>query len=323
MIGIRHISSYLPERVLKNADLESRFEFKPGFLDRKVGVFERRIAGSEESTSDLCVKAGECLFAETDLEPGAVEMAIVCTQNGDYRLPHTSAIVQHRLGLPTRVAAFDINLGCSGYIYSLATIEAWMRAHGTRHSLLFTCDPYSKIIHPEDRSTLPIFGDAATVSWISAASDNALRGAVFGTDGAHFEALIVRQSGTRVGQEPSGHYGFLEMDGRVLYEYMLRRIPETVHECLEGSELAPSDVDYYLFHPGSRHLLEGIRKALEIPSEKMVCNYEYLGNTVSSTVPLALAEVMAREPMAGKRVLLCGYGVGLSWAACVLQFGAA
>ena len=110
------------------------------------------------------------------------------------------------------------------------------------------------------------------------------------------------------------------MDGRILYEYMLRVIPEAVRECLRKNDLQESDINYFIFHPGSRHLLEGIRKNLGIAEERMVCNLKFLGNTVSSTVPLALVEVMEKQDLAGKRLLLCGFGVGLSWGATVLTY---
>lgn len=320
MIGINYISFYLPETVLGNDTLDARFSFNPGFLDRKVGINERRQAREDESTSDLCVRAAEVLFSKTGLQPQEVDLIVLCTQNGDYKLPHTSAILQHRLGLSTRVAAFDVSLGCSGYVYSLAVIQAWMQTHRCRNSLLFTCDPYSKIVNSDDRGTAPIFGDAATVTWLGPESRNRLHECVFGTDGRHYEALIVRNSGTRIEAGSPAGCRFLEMDGRVLYEYMLRVIPQAVQECLERNQLTVPEVDYFIFHPGSRHLLEGIRKGLGIPEEKMVCNLRFLGNTVSSTVPLALAEVMEAQRLAGKRVLLCGFGVGLSWAASVLSF---
>jgi 3-oxoacyl-[acyl-carrier-protein] synthase-3 len=320
MIGINHISFYLPETVLGNDALEAKFTFNPGFLERKVGITERRMAHEKESTSDLCIRAAEGLFAKTDLPRNEIDLLLLCTQNGDYKLPHTSAVLQHRLGLPTSVAAFDMSLGCSGYVYSLAVIQAWMQTQRCRNSLLFTCDPYSKIINPEDRGTVPIFGDAATVTWISSASRNRLHECVFGTDGEHYQALIVRNSGTCRDPGILSGSSYLEMDGRILYEYMLRVIPQAVQECLVRNALEMSDIDYFIFHPGSRHLLEGIRKGLGIPVEKMICNLKLLGNTVSSTVPLALADVMQREPLAGKRVLLCGFGVGLSWAAGVFTF---
>lgn len=321
VIGIKHISSYLPEGILGNDSLDARFTFNPGFLERKVGICERRIARKDESTSDLCVKAAEKLFVASGLRPQDVDLVVLCTQNGDYRLPHTTAVLQDRLGLPTRVAAFDVSLGCSGFIYSLAIIRGWMESQGSSNSLLFTCDPYSKIINPEDRGTAPIFGDAATVTWIGRESRNWLQKGVFGTDGAHHDALIVRNSGTRVEERKEGTPpGFLEMDGRILYEYMLRVIPAAVRECLQKNDLQESDIDYFIFHPGSRHLLEGIRKNLGIAEERMVCNLKHLGNTVSSTVPLALVEVMEKQDLAGKRLLLCGFGVGLSWGATVLTY---
>ena len=320
MVGIKHINSYLPETVLTNDVLEERFTFNPGFLERKIGIYERRIAGKEESTSDLCVKAAEKLFAQTSLQAQDVDLLVLCTQNPDYKLPHTTAILQDRLGITTHVAAFDINLGCSGYIYSLAAVQAWMQVHGSINSLLFTCDPYSKIIHFEDRATVPVFGDAATVTWVSMDSGNFLRKAVFGTDGAYHGALIVRNSGTRPDKDSGNLSSYLYMDGRLIYEYMMRKIPSVIRECIEKNQLQISKIDYFILHQASAHLINGLQRQLGISEKKMVKNLAYLGNTVSSTIPLALEQLMAERDLEGKHLLLCGFGVGLSWGATVLSF---
>ncbi len=317
MVGIRHISTHLPETILGNEQIHERFEFPEGFLEKKVGVMERRIAGAMESTSDLAVKAGERLFAETGLERKSIDLLVLCTQNPDYRLPHTSAILQDRLGLPKRVAAFDVNLGCSGFVYSLALMDGWMRSQECRNALLVTCDPYSKIMDPKDRATVPLFSDAATITHLTQDANNQLGKCVFGTDGSQAGALIVRNSGTKF--EP-GAKAALHMSGRTIYEYVLRNIPAVVTECLEKNNTDLEHVDYFILHQASAHMLEGLRNKLKIPEEKMVRNLAFVGNTVSSTIPMALEELMGRTDLKGKTVLLCGFGVGLSWAATVLRF---
>lgn len=317
MIGIKHISTYLPSTVLANEQIYDRFEFPKGFLETKIGVLERRIAGPDESTSDLAVAAGKKLFDETTLQPNAVDLLVLCTQNADYRLPHTSALLQERLGLQKSVAAFDINLGCSGFVYSLALIEGWMLSQQSRNALLVTCDPYSKIMDPKDRSTVPLFSDGAAVTWIGPGAGNRVGKSVFGTDGSQAGALIVRNSGTRV--EP-GAKSTLHMSGRTIYEYVLRNIPAVVHECCERNETRLEEIDYFILHQASAHMLEGLRTRLKIPEDKMVRNLALVGNTVSSTIPMALLEVMKREDLKGKTAMLCGFGVGLSWAATILRF---
>jgi len=320
-VGIKHISSYLPGTVMTNDNLEKQFSFAPGFLERKVGIIERRIAREDESTSDLCVKAAEALFAQTGLRTQDVDLLILCTQNPDYKLPHTTAILQDRLGLPTTVAAFDINLGCSGYIYSLAVIQALMQVHSSRNGLLFTCDPYSKVVNPRDRATAPLFGDAATVTWLSMNSDNHLGRPVFGTDGAHHDALIIRNSGTRLAKDAECNSSpCLYMDGRLIHEYMTRTIPSVIRKCLEINDLRLVDIAYFVLHQASAYLLNGLQKQLGVPQEKMVQNLAYLGNTVSSTIPLALEQLMTAQDLKGKHLLACGFGVGLSWGATVLSF---
>ncbi len=317
MIGIKHISSYLPEAVLGNEELERRFPFPAGFLERKVGILERRVAAADQSTSDLALEAGRLLLGRTGLDPRDIDLVIVCTQNPDYKLPHTAALVQNGLGIPTTAAAFDISLGCSGFVYCLGLIQGWMQVHDSKNTLLFTCDPYSKVMNPEDRSTVPIFSDAAAATWIGPDATNHFGKPVFGTDGARYQALIVRNSGTR--EEPKAS-PYLHMDGRVIYEYMMRTVPTVVRQCLEENGLSMEEIDYFILHQASAHLLNGLRSKIGIPEHKLIQNLARVGNTVSSTIPIVLEELMAREDLSGKTLLLCGFGVGLSWGATVLTF---
>ena len=186
MIGIKSIASYVPVAGVDNYAQGAKFEKDEEFILGKIGSAFLPRKDAEQETSDLCVEAANALFASNpELKRESIDALIVVTQNGDEEgLPHTAAIVQDKLGLPTNVAAFDISLGCSGYVYGIYAIKGFMEAAGLKNGLLITADPYSKIVDPEDRNTTMLFGDAATATWMGEDPAWALGKAKFGTDGS-------------------------------------------------------------------------------------------------------------------------------------------
>jgi 3-oxoacyl-[acyl-carrier-protein] synthase-3 len=322
------ISYYLPDDVRQNADLMNRFDFDEAFLDEKIGVRTRHIASSTQGTSDLCVEAARILEREAEgYDPQAVDTVLLCTQSGDFKLPHTSAILQSALKLPRQAACFDLNLGCSGFVYGLSVIKGLLSTGTSRNVLFFTCDPYSKVLDPEDRNTVLLFGDAAAVTWIRAEDlDGGFRIGAFdlGTNGEHFESLIVRSGGVRNPLSPESNDetwsgNTYAMDGRDVYQYMVRCVPASVKKCLEKNGKLFEEIDFFLFHQASGHMLNTIQKLLRIPDEKMVRAFSDVGNTVSSTIPIGLKKLEAEHDLEGKSVLLCGFGVGLSWGTVVVE----
>jgi 3-oxoacyl-[acyl-carrier-protein] synthase-3 len=233
---------------------------------------------------------------------------IVVTQNGDEEgLPHTAAIVQHKLGLSTRVAAFDVSLGCSGYVYGLYAIKGFMQAAGLKNGLLITADPYSKIVDPEDRNTTMLFGDAATATWMGEDAVWQLGEARFGTDGSGAEHLKVTN-------------GNFFMNGRQVFNFALVKVPAHLHELLDASGLQSSDIDAFCIHQGSAAIVDAVaRRFEEQHPEKFVKDMLETGNTVSSSVPLLLQKHMLDSSW--KRVAISGFGVGLSWGSAILYRG--
>ena len=226
MIGIKSIASYVPVAGVDNYAQGAKFEKDEEFILGKIGsaFLPRKDAGQE--TSDLCVEAANALFANNpDLKRESIDALIVVTQNGDEEgLPHTAAIVQDKLGLPTTVAAFDISLGCSGYVYGIYAIKGFMEAAGLKNGLLITADPYSKIVDPEDRNTTMLFGDAATATWMGEDPSWALGKAKFGTDGSGAPHLKVTD-------------GVFFMNGRQVFNFALLKVPAHLHELLDESGL--------------------------------------------------------------------------------------
>lgn len=315
MIGIRDVAGYLPEKEVRNADVADELGFKPGFLETKVGVQTRRISAPDESTSDMCARAFESLVARRP-EARDVGLVLLCSQNPDYKLPHTASVLQARLGLPKSVLAFDISLGCSGYVATLVTAKALMHELALERALVFTCDPYTKVLAPDDKSTVPLFSDAATVTLLERGAPLQIGKGTFGNDGSMFETLIIRGSGTA--RVPGASEEPLHMDGRNIYAMLKNEVPGNIRACVAANGYTLGDIDSFVFHQASAWLLRGLCADLGLPAERVPSNLESIGNTVSSSIPLLLADMFASGAPLPKVLLLSGFGVGLSWASVVL-----
>jgi 3-oxoacyl-[acyl-carrier-protein] synthase-3 len=317
MIGIRDVACYLPAAELTSAELAQRLDFKPNFLEVKVGIETRHIAAANESTSDMAVQAFERLQQRCPNEDfGSVGLVLLCTQNPDYKMPHTASIVQHRVGLPKTALSFDISLACSGYVTTLVTAKALMNELGVRKALVFTSEPYSKIIDPDDKTTVALFGDAASVSIVEEGAPLRICKSTFGNDGSKGQAAIVWGSGTA--KEPGEPERF-RLDGRGIYELLKTEAPISVRACAALNGITLDDVDLFLFHQASGWLLKGLCEDLQLPAEKVPINIKDVGNTVSSSIPLLLEEVLYGGKPLPSTVLMSGFGAGLAWGSLVLR----
>lgn len=316
--GIAAIASYKPSRFITNDELVARFGFEREFLEQKLGIERRYVCAEDEAVSDLAVAACERLFESQAAERSEIELLVVCTQNPDYKLPTTANLVQHRLGLSTRLAAFDFNQGCSGFVYGLDILRSLMLANGFRAALLVTAEAYSKVIDPNDRDTLPLFGDGAAAALIRPGARGRIERAVFGSDGGGANELIVKAGGSRHPLLACSGPDALRMNGRAIFNFMMRQVPKSIAECLALNRLASDDIDLFVFHQASRYMLDSLRNALKLPAERVPILLADGGNTVASTIPMALEQLGGVDELAGKRVLLAGFGVGLSWASSIL-----
>lgn len=319
-IGIDHISYALPVgRAETNDELVAVHGFDRDFISQKLGIDARLKLKEEETVSDLCTSAVNRLLEDTNLDIQKVECFGVVTQTPDYCLPHTSAIVHSQIGLPKNCAAFDIGLGCSGYVYGLALMRGLMLAEGLSCGILATTDAYSKIMSPKDKATAPLFGDAASATLLGSDGHARLGKMSFGTDGDKHQALIVRGSGSRRERsEP------LFMDGRAIFNFMMTEVPKSVLSCLEINKLSIDDIDFFVFHQASEYMLKTLASRMQIPLSKLVVDMRDIGNTTSSSIPIALQRsVLANKDKDEKKlkILLSGFGVGLSWATSVLYVG--
>jgi 3-oxoacyl-[acyl-carrier-protein] synthase-3 len=306
MIGIKAIGTYVAPGCVSNIERREEAGKDEAFIRDKIGFESLARREADQETSDLCVAAYQALQADPAFDGSAIDCLIVCTQNPDaHGLPHTSAVVHRKLGLGHDVAAFDISLGCSGYVYGLSVMTAFMAANGLRSGLLFTADPYSKIIDAQDWDTELLFGDGATVTWLSTDPVYRCRPAMFGTDGSLGHSISVAGPGAP-----------LRMLGSNVFKFSMTAVPAQIHRYLEREGLSQGDIDLFLFHQGSRFIVDNLARKLGLPPAKAPFEAGQTGNTVSSSLPLLLEQRLASPP---PRILLSGFGVGLSWATMVIE----
>ncbi len=305
MIGISKISCYIPETRESNYDLLEKFEVNENFIKEKLGVEFRARKNPTEKASDLCIKAYEILKQEYNFSADDIGCCVVVTQNPDYNIPHVSAIVHGYLGLAEDCACFDISLGCSGYVYALSIVKAFMQENNLSKGLLFTADPYSDIIDSEDKNTAMLFGDAATVTVLETNANLRPIAFDFGSKGIEHNGIIINK-------------GKLFMNGRAVFNFTASKIPVAVEKLLLKTKLEKADIKKWYFHQGSKHIIDTIVKRLFIDSNNVVFDMYQYGNTVSSSIPIILSKDL-NDLRIGEKVVLCGFGVGLSWASTVLE----
>lgn len=327
---VRDIAVAIPAHRVSSDTLAAWVQMDRAFITDKIGVESRAFLREEENLLDLAMVACQQLWERNPaLSSRQVELLMVVTQNPDFKLPHSSALLQKALALDNNTACFDVNLGCSGYVYALSIAKGFMAAEGIADGIVVTCDPYSKIMGPTDRDTLPLFGDAATATWLSRETGGELGRLDYGTDGGGANHLIVKAGGSAYPvsnlwkdaglQYPLADFR-LHMNGRAIFNFMMERVPVSVKNCLVKNDLQISDIDYFVFHQASKFLLEQLGKRMNLPPAKVPCNLREVGNTVSSSIPLLLSQMMDQRLLHQKNVLISGFGVGLSWATNIIRF---
>lgn len=306
MIGIKAIASYLPTQYVDNIARAKEFGEAEEFIRKKIGAIRLPVKQASQETSDLACRAATLLIeGNLDLQKAPVDAVVVVTQNPDGEgLPHTAAILQNKLGLPTTTAAFDVSLGCSGYVYGLFILKGFLESSGLSNGILVTADPYSKVIDPKDRNTSLLFGDAATATWLGKSPKWSLNGVAYGTDGSGAEYLKTENKK-------------LVMNGRQVFNFALGQAAPHIKQVLSKEGLSPEEIDIYLLHQGSAAIVDAIARHFPHLSNRFVKDLTETGNTVSSSIPLLLEKQLLNEDV--KRMVLCGFGVGLSWASAIIS----
>ena len=304
MLGIKEIGSYIPEGRIDNFPKKEKFELDEGFLENKLGVKQVSVKAQDEDCSDLCVGAYNNLINKIDINKEQIDVMILITQNPDMKIPHTSAILHNKLNMPKSCACFDVGLGCAGYVYGLSVIKSFMRDNDLKNGLLFTGDPYSKIIDYDDKNTSLLFGDAATVTFISENPLYELESFSFGTAGeGHGELCCPGDK--------------LYMNGRSVFNFVIQNVPGDIKKLLEKNNLTLADIDQYIFHQGSKYIIDMLTKRMSLnPDQVSMDIYDY-GNTVSSSIPIILQNEI--KDQSNNKILISGFGTGFSWASAILN----
>ena len=333
--GILGIEYHVPERIETNADLaRENTSWQMERFEAKCGISSRHIAAPDETASDLGYVAAKKLIERQIVLPEEVDFLLYCTQSPDYFLPSSACILQHRLGLRKEIGALDFNLGCSGFVYGLFMAKQFIEAGTAKNVLLITADTYSKYIHPQDRSVRPIFGDGAAATLIGSVDspDAGIGPFILGTDGAGSQKLIVPSGAFRLPRSPETALESMDvvgcvrskdnlyMDGMALMNFAMDVVPSTVEKLLEKASLRDEDIDWYVYHQANRFMMKHLAGASNIAWERMVYAMEDIGNTVSASIPIAMARYITEgEIKPSQKLALIGFGVGYSWAACTVQ----
>lgn len=326
-MGILAVASALPSRVVESRELSIASGLPLDFIQSKLGIKERRWLSSGETSLDLAERAARVAMANAQEK---VESIFLVTQNPTQRIPHDSALLHGRLDLKSSVACIDLGLACSGYVQGLLLAEAWLNSNEQSGVLLVTADAYSPILDKSDRNTTPLFGDAATATVLAPDGPWKIGRGTWGTLSEASQAISlpgIEERDKLDDSRPSSQGRAerrLRMDGRAVLNAVLRYVPDAVNKTLSVNGLKTADVDFFLFHQASAHMVEQLRKRLSLRHDQVPVNVEYVGNTVSSSIPLLLEPLVEGDMEdAGnhsvQRILLCGFGVGFSWACTVLQ----
>ncbi len=333
MAGILGIEYVLPEKVLTNDELAEAFKsWSADKILKKTGISSRHISADGETACDLGTKAAEKLISSYEISREDIDFIIFISQSPDYLLPTTACIIQDRLGLKKQSGAFDLNLGCSGYIYGLAVAKGIVDSGMAKNVLLITSETYTKHINSLDRSTRTIFGDGAAATLVGQGGMT-IGDFDFGTDGSGKELLMIPAGGMRLprSEETAVEYddngnirskNQLYMNGTGVFEFSIREVPESVDNILRKSKLSKSEIDVFIFHQANKFMLDFLQRHMKIDEEKFYQDFSDIGNTVCASIPIALKRAMGKNIIKNnQKILLCGFGVGLSWGSTIIYTG--
>lgn len=323
--AVRGLVCAIPAKKIGNEAFHAAFgESAVADVVKMIGVHTRHQAGENQTSADLCQAAADCLLAELGWGRDSVDALIFISQTPDYRLPATACALQARLGLKNGCAAFDVNLGCSGYVYGLWLASRLLDGQAVKRVLLLAGDTISKTVNPQDRATALLFGDAGSATALEFDDHAPHAHFILGTDGAGEKNLIIahgaykRYDGSDArleGRDPACLY----MDGGEIFNFTLKRVPQLVADLVALSCRGKEDIDLFLFHQANTFMLKHIVKKSKIAAERAPINMDRYGNTSIASIPLLMAEQLPSSGTARSVVAMVGFGVGYSWSAALLD----
>lgn len=314
--------SYLPEKVLTNADLEKIVDTTDEWIVSRTGMKERRIAKEDEFTSDMGVKAAQMAIQTAGIEPSEIDLILVATLTPDYPFPGTGCIIQAALGMED-VPAMDVQAACTGYIYTLSIAKSFIESGQYQNILIVASEKLSSIVDYEDRSTCVLFGDGASACVVSSKGQGlVIRDVVLGCDGKQSEILVMPGGGSRnpVSQQTLDRkMHFIKMEGREVFKHAVRRMESACKQCIEKAGLVEEQINWLVPHQANHRIIEAIAKRFQVPGDRVYITVDKYGNTSASSVGIALDELLRSKPISsGDNILLTAFGAGLTWGSTVL-----
>lgn len=331
-IGISSLAAAVPANVIDNYAYTQHFpaEEVKDVVD-KIGVYERRFALPGITASDLCYAAADKLLNDQNIDRQEIDVLIFVSQTPDYRMPATSVLLQNRLGLGKHVLAFDISLGCSGFIYGLSVVYSFMQQSGLRKALLLDGETRSRVYSPKDRKTAFIFGDGGVAALIEKGEKYGESYFSLNSDGLREDMIKMDAGGYRNPSSPEtlkekvvDEYGNIRsdehgyMNGSEVFNFLISEVPPDIKNIMKQAAVEKDDIDYFVFHQANKFMNSYLAKKLKLDLEKVPTNIAKYGNTSSVSIPLVMASELQGK-LDSKKLLLSGFGVGMTWASCLIN----
>lgn len=325
MIKILGTGSYVPEKILTNFDLEKTLDTSDTWIVQRTGIHERRIAAPEESTVSLSVAAAKKALAAAEVSPKDVDLLILTTSTADYQISSSAPIIANELGCG-KIPAFDLNAVCAGFVYGFCVAAGLLESGMYKNCLLIGSDVYSRILNWEDRNSCILFGDGAGAILLK--KENGAPNILahdYSSDGSGSAYIRIPVGGSKIPYNSNENIAkedlYFKMEGKKVYEFTIKEIPACVKRLIEKANIASSDLNAVIFHQANIRIIDAVAKDCEIPIEKFFINIQKYGNTSSASVPLALDEAVRKGKIkTGDKVMLLGFGGGLSWGGVILEW---
>ncbi len=319
---ITGMGTYLPEKILANSDFERMTDTTDEWIVTRTGIQERRIAGTNESTSDMGAAAAREALANAGVDLKDVDFVLTATLSPDYTSSSAAAIIQSKLGL-SQVGAADIQAACTGFLYALSMAKAFVESGTYRTVLVVAAEKMSAYVDYEDRYTSVLFGDGAAAAVVCASGEGlAIDALSLGSNGALAELVYVPAGGSRqptTGETVATRMHYFKMQGKEVFKQAVRCMQSAAQECLTKLNLTDEQISWVIPHQANLRIMEAVTKGFEIPVERMYKTVHKYGNTSASSIPIALHELTCAHQLAeGERLLLVAFGAGLTWGAAIL-----
>ena len=315
---VKYIEYYLPKHIENIETLKKEIPGWNSLLSYNATGINKRYLAKKESVLDMAEISAKKLIKKNNIDKNKIDFLILVTQSPDSNIPATSNILHYKLVLNKNCLCFDLNQGCSGFIYALSVASALIESKIVKTGIIICSEKYSQYIRKNDKSCRPIFSDGASSVLITKSKNKDIDGFDLGSDGSGYENLIVPLSQKNIKLKNSKLVkNKIFMDGAKVFMFTLSTVKICFYNILKKSKISKKDIDYFVFHQASKKVIDNLIRKLNLDKNKVIKNYNLIGNTVSSSIPIALKMANIKK---NKKIMLLGFGVGYSWGGCIIKF---